>query len=287
MAAFTFYSTDAAGSTACSPATDTNHVEARNWFNSQSVAPDDMLAVVGHSYGGNRARLFVDQLKNSGFIADLLVTVDPVDWDFCTFELGFDGALNLTNLCDQSASVYLHSAKSALSFHQVQGVAQMFPLPILKGYTLYPATVILKQDYHADLWGFPGIAEDGSVQSSIIDSLTKLVNTPPTAPVVVSVVPGTPVRVNGSISVPIKLLVAGKETAFAATITVGTLNGVAASGTPVQIGDIPAGTSSGVTNLVFPGSAAAAGATVQLTVTGRYSYYSQQQFSSTLRIKVP
>ena len=302
VAAFTFYSSGIPGSNACSSAnldpisSQSPHVEASNWFNSQNVSHDDLIGVVGHSYGGNRARQFVDFLTLQGFRPDFLATVDPVDWTFCDYSsVLFSIGPNTECLQSPPASgsytdaqkPRAHSAKTAESFYQPWGykLFSVKDVPIvypITGYTLTPATVtMMASDFHGD------IDSDAAVHSAIRTGLSKIVNTTPASSTSVSVVPGTGQRVNGNISIPIKLSVAGSGTAYGSTVTVGTLNGVAASGTPIQIGDIPAGTSSGVTNLVFPGSAAAAGATVQLTVTGRYSYYSQQQFSSTLRIKVP
>ena len=305
VAGFTFYSSGSPGSNACSTTStvdlDTVHVEARNWFNTQNVSQDDLIAVVGHSYGGNRARYFVDYLKSTGFTTNFLGTVDPVDWAYCNLANLFPPASAKTD-CLQAPPASgpptvvqqprPHAAKTALSFYQPNGyrwfsVDNSVVVFLLTGYTLQSATVIREaNDYHGD------IDSDESVHSAIMSGLSNVVNSPPASPVV-SVVPGTPLRVNGSISVPVKLSVTGKATATVASIVTATLNGVAASGTPIQVGgDIPAGASSGITNLVFPGSAATAGATVQLTVAGRYSYYgqpyySQLQFTSTLRIKVP
>src|ERR1017187_1386538 len=93
VAAFTFYTSDGQGhylGDACTPPslpTDLipisdhgDHVEAGKWIDDQQPTPDDVVAVVGHSYGGNRARFFVEQLKRNNIATDLLVTVDPIDW---------------------------------------------------------------------------------------------------------------------------------------------------------------------------------------------------------------
>lgn len=60
------------------------HEAAQRWLiDENNISNDDWLVVVGHSYGGNRGLLFVDQMAAKGARADGLVTVDPIDWVEC------------------------------------------------------------------------------------------------------------------------------------------------------------------------------------------------------------
>ncbi len=173
LAGFTFYSVDQGGNplgNACYPASDSDHLQALNWLNPDAWRPDDLLTVVGHSYGGNRARLFVNSLRTripNPIRADLLITVDPVDWNACNIQTGFTQLFseNAYDLCDQSAASYGHGARSALSFRQERGE---FGLG-LKGYSLAAETPSRRPDYHTD------IDDDQVVHSTILSTLLKLV----------------------------------------------------------------------------------------------------------------
>jgi len=163
MAAFTFYATDSAQSNACTTASDSPHLEAGNWFTLQHATQDDVVVVIGHSYGGNRAVRFVDQLKGMGYAVDLLAAIDPIDWDVCDETLWLSGPfLNGIQFCDQSDLTYVHSAKAALSFHQTLGtLVTAFP----KGYILSHSTVYDMPDFHTT------IDDDGTVHAAIINEI--------------------------------------------------------------------------------------------------------------------
>ena len=62
-----------------------DHVEAENWLLSFGpIVQNDRIIVVGHSYGGNRARLFAHQIRTHlGRPIDALVLVDAIDWTLC------------------------------------------------------------------------------------------------------------------------------------------------------------------------------------------------------------
>jgi len=160
LGGFTYYS---AGGDACKPSSDDDHVEAQNWIASQNVnMTDDMIAVVGHSYGGNRARMFVDQLRIGSLrlSTDLLVTLDPIDWNSCNLSDLITGVLG--NPCDQSQLSLLHNANDALSYHQVIGEFGPFP----KGYTLKPPSIVITApDYHTT------IDDDSSIHTQIMQTL--------------------------------------------------------------------------------------------------------------------
>jgi hypothetical protein len=286
MAGFTFYSTDGSGNqlgNTCSSGIDNSaHFEAQNWFSAQNVTPDDIVAVVGHSYGGNRARHFVDDLTGAGLNVDFLATIDPIDWDGCDIEIVVGG---FASLCDQSLAKRVHSANTALSLHQIKGEATIFGTFHIEGYTLSSSSSIANSttvppavgDFHSD------IDDDPNVHTTIKNSLLNLIGQRLRGPQV-SVVPGTPTRASGTITIPITLSATGKGTAAAVSIVTASLNGISGS-TPIIVGDIVAGAAPVSTNLSFPGTAAPAGATVQLNISGQFSY--GQQFTSAFRTKAP
>jgi hypothetical protein len=299
MAGFTFYSTDNQNSNACTTASDSVHVEARNWFNSQNVTADDYLVVIGHSYGGNRARLFVDYLKSVGYRTDYLAVVDPIDWDTCDIfpEIGAY-ITNSTNLCDQSHApdglplIYPDTAATAQSFAQTVGLA-LSPIeqaalslllgittpgsiPLPKGYTVAPASVIPRQppiDHRS-------IDTDFIVHTNIKTSLTNLINGPQ-----VTATAGTAMRTNGVIAMPLTFSVAGKLPADAITITSASLNGVSSTSVPILIGSLPANTSAAPISITFPGTAATSGSVIALIISGQFSY--GHPFSINIRLKMP
>lgn len=60
------------------------HETAVNWVLDQRPHPQDKIVLIGHSYGGNRARLFGGDLLLKGLRATALITIDAVDWERCT-----------------------------------------------------------------------------------------------------------------------------------------------------------------------------------------------------------
>ncbi len=82
--AFTFY-TFGRGGPLSPPRDEGDHLEAEQWLTSQKPGSEDRVVVMGHSYGGNRARLFAAQLQKLAppIDVDALVTVDPIDWQKC------------------------------------------------------------------------------------------------------------------------------------------------------------------------------------------------------------
>jgi len=124
------------------PSTDDDHLIAQDWIiKTVAPTPDDRIVVVGHSYGGNRARLFAQQLANRGYAVDGLVTIDPIDWDSCHL---IDSLWHVIDLgCDFSdvARQKPDSVRYVLSYTQTQS-------DWLKGYHLatptfaYPYTVL-------------------------------------------------------------------------------------------------------------------------------------------------
>lgn len=81
--AFTFYTTGDGGDKWIEPKVTIDHSEAWNWL-AQKYEAGDKVHIAGHSYGGNRARLFARALvEKHGIIPASIVTIDPIDWDAC------------------------------------------------------------------------------------------------------------------------------------------------------------------------------------------------------------
>jgi uncharacterized membrane protein len=92
---FTFYERGNGGEVAA-PRDDSPHHTAEEWVRSISppvntatctsrslTACGDIIAVGGHSYGGNRAMLFAQQLGAGGLNVKAVYTIDPIDWRTC------------------------------------------------------------------------------------------------------------------------------------------------------------------------------------------------------------
>lgn len=84
--AFTFYS-GTNGSAFEEPRNEADHGEAEAWLRSNDFNGSglDRLVIAGHSYGGNRARLFAAQVYRNfnGVRTESLILVDPIDWTSC------------------------------------------------------------------------------------------------------------------------------------------------------------------------------------------------------------
>ena len=86
--AFTFYSN---GGTSCDQfLTNTaHHAEAEFWVTNNVTSANDRIIIAGHSYGGNRARIFAEQIDEvlyhlySRHMIEGLVLVDPIDYATC------------------------------------------------------------------------------------------------------------------------------------------------------------------------------------------------------------
>jgi hypothetical protein len=276
--AFTFY--DGQGSPDSAPSGQPDHATAEAWVRSLNPTSDDLIAVTGHSYGGNRARLFAEQLRtnkvrdNPRFATDALIMVDPVDWTTC------DG-LNMLN-----AYNFLVSDPSCLQTgfprELPQGVGAFRDFTQSQALTSginisgYPITVggIIQFQFLTNFTdvGHNGIDDDPRVHQFILDALSGLVRGPKALNAGPS---GAPFRDNSGLSDPIRVTAtpfgtaAGFGTATGVRITSASLNGVPATSVlpSAVLGDIAAGSSSSPVTLLFPASAAAKGATALLTVT--------------------
>jgi hypothetical protein len=105
------------------PQNDTVHQEALDWIVAE-VKPsiDDRLFIIGHSYGGNRARLFADELVKRGYSVDALLTADPINWKKCSILDIVRGFFQAE--CKQGADVYLApiGIRKVLSYVQTKEV---------------------------------------------------------------------------------------------------------------------------------------------------------------------
>ncbi len=106
------------------PASDAPHVIANAWLSDLiagdfKLGPDDRTVIVGHSYGGNRARLFAEQLPSLGRVADLLVTVDPIDWNSCSLQNPTGGCYQFE---DAQTKIKAPSIGDVQSFTQISNV---------------------------------------------------------------------------------------------------------------------------------------------------------------------
>jgi hypothetical protein len=77
------------------------------FLSAELQSPEDPIAVVGHSYGGDRAREFARYIRNSqSLLPDALVTIDPIDTIECTPDIKQHFAECVTypafDACDQS-----------------------------------------------------------------------------------------------------------------------------------------------------------------------------------------
>jgi hypothetical protein len=154
------------------PSNDATHQVAAAWLAQVNPGRDDRIVVIGHSYGGNRARLFAEQLPSVGRSADLLATVDPIDWNLCSIaQLGgtcyqFD---------DSSTKVKQPSIIDVQSFAQAQSA-------LLMGYHFFDYPYIFKYypSCGADLYycAHAAISLDPSVHDAITNRLVALRDDP-------------------------------------------------------------------------------------------------------------
>lgn len=265
QSAFTFYTTDGHGNylgDACTaPSLTTNHLEAGQWIAEKKPTADDVVAVVGHSYGGNRARLFVEQLMSSGTRTMLLATVDPIDWKSCSVS---HNLADLVSGCNQTADYHQpSSAEAVISAYQIIGEAGF----ALSGYIMPDVKLTLPMNIsHSE------IDDADAVHRPIIDALSGLIRGPKT---LTATIAGAPSRGASGQSYPVRVTAAafGKATGFGKASGVkvksASLNGIPAmsvSPSPV-LGDIASGSSSSPVTLLFPTTAAAKGSRALLTVT--------------------
>jgi len=272
--AFTFY--DDQGSPCVPPSGEPGHATAEAWVRSLNPTPDDVIVVVGHSYGGNRARVFADQLRanqvrpNARFATDALFTVDPVDWTTCNVASIYWNPLHLGDpSCFQAG--FPHELPQSVglfrAFTETNSQSLIWGYPIMVGGIIQYQFLTNFTDV-----GHDGIDDDPRVHQFILDALSGLVRGPKA---LTAGIAGTPFRDSSGLRYPIQVTATafgtatGFGTAMGVRITSASLNGVPATSVlPSSIlGDIPAGSASSPVTLLFPAAAAAKGAAVLLTIT--------------------
>jgi hypothetical protein len=153
------------------PSDETIHQIAETWLTGEArPGPDDRIVIIGHSYGGNRARVFAEHLPDMGYSADLLATIDPIDWNICSIaSLGIGCFQN----ADPFTKVKAVSIKDVQSFTQDQSAA-------VKGYHFvsYPYVLKYYPSCGIDLCAHNAISQDETVHDAIIDRLVTLRDDP-------------------------------------------------------------------------------------------------------------
>ncbi len=152
--AFTFF-THGHGSANLPPNDESPHAEAEAWLRAQNLRAQDKLMIVGHSYGGNRARLFAAQIYGAlGRRTDTLVLVDPIDWIKCggtAFSLArFTIGLINVGPCDQQSDSFPIpvGVDNAVVYRQAVDVGLD---RALAGYTLASATSLNLTHPHMEI----------------------------------------------------------------------------------------------------------------------------------------
>ena len=170
MAGFTFYSSNDGGLNACELGSSAKHAEATDWLLAQVPGPDDLVAIIGHSYGGERARRFVEDIKLGTDLhvnTDLLVAIDPVDWTSCNVSNDYNSA---QTFCDQGAIERTHVARTAMSYQQKQGLQlPLFPDLRLLGYKLSDSNAASRPGFHIT------VDDDATIKDRILATLTEMV----------------------------------------------------------------------------------------------------------------
>jgi hypothetical protein len=215
--------------------------------------------VVGHSYGGNRARLFADQLQRQlNRTVDLLVTIDPIDWMSCNIGTVAFGSGDPIGCNQTLLPTRVSTAREVWGFYQTLGYhVGGSTYYILNGYIPLNAVGFRNVPVsHTD------IDDDGSVQSA----LTNMFLTASTGPRVAEALSGLS-RSGSTISLTLQMTLQPMMNANGVVLTGATLNGVTATNlTSVSgLGDLRVGNSRTIT-LQFPISAGTAGSSAVLVV---------------------
>jgi hypothetical protein len=296
--AFTFYSSFDGGSLCTPPsAKNIDHTDAELWLRVQNKPTNvpwdnvaNKVAVIGHSYGGYRASLFVDQIKNNQMImADSLITVDAVDWNRCDIQISLS-AIKVNTKCNQSSlntnGLPKSPPKEMFSFYQTIGFCAdesicpaPFPLWLpLEGYKLQNGS---NQQVYLSHTSIDDDSPNNPVHPTIIALLRERVRIPQVIPAA-----GIVTRGGGLISAPVKLSATGLISSTGVRVLTATLNGVPATNLGVvgNLGDLPYGASK-QTTLAFPDAAVKPGKSGVLVVNGGYN--GTQTFGLNMNLTVP
>jgi hypothetical protein len=115
---------------------------------SQLQTADDLIAVVGHSYGGDRARLYSLFLRNNlGLFTDALIAVDPINRASCAPKKWWAALYDciVSNPCDQSGLTYPVALTIPQRIDYVQRSVGI-PNSCIQGYTLLNTAVTIVLD---------------------------------------------------------------------------------------------------------------------------------------------
>ena len=151
--------------------TEMTHLPAQQFILSQGPRAQDKIVIVGHSHGGNRARLFASQLLSVGIHVNALVTVDPIDWDLCNDDTFAPPPTHLAD-CAQSALVrpFDSRVQSVRDFIQEEGLRlPLLGLVPMTGYNLGGiVSTLVPNTTHSQ------IDNDSRVHSQIISLIASL-----------------------------------------------------------------------------------------------------------------
>jgi len=259
-AAFTFFTKGDGGGERSAPSVYLDHAEAEKYLAALKLSNDDRVMVIGHSYGAHRARLFVEQIRrNLGLVVDLLMTVDPVDWDTCYMT----AAVFRIAQCDQSDDSWAQptSAKNGHGYKGTIGFFNPFTLAFtqLLGYGLRPPALTLALPVEHDR-----IDDAEVVQSAIVDNAVALSIDSSLLAVTIAK-PYT----TGTVNLPLRFIATGTAAVSTPTITQARMNGVLASEIQqISNTDIQPGNSSELITIRFPLAAGAATKASWLSISG-------------------
>jgi hypothetical protein len=259
------------------------HYEAEQWLKGQHPTVWDKVVIAGHSYGGNRARLFSEQIqKDLQLNTDLLITVDAVDWTKCslasvlfTGDSFGDAARNCTQASFAAGAIPPTRALSAYSFFQTAGIHVAggdFPFPT--GYIVPHAQSQLVNNAFHDT-----IDDQPDVHGKIRDLMLNVIRQD-----TVVVEAGDLSRNLTTLIFPINLSVTGLGEAHNIIISHATLANTSAVNLAdgSSIGDIPSGASKAIT-FYFP--VVTSGTAVDIAISGTYD--NGRTFSSMIHSTVP
>lgn len=259
------------------------HYEAEQWLKGQHPTVWDKVVIAGHSYGGNRARLFSEQIKKDLQLnTDLLITVDAVDWTKCslasvlfTGDSFGDAARNCAQASFAAGAIPPTRALSAYSFFQTAGIHVAggdFPFPT--GYIVPNAQSQLVDNVFHDT-----IDDQPNVHGKIRDLMLNVIRQD-----TIVVEAGDLSRNLTTLTLPITLSVTGLGEAHNIAISHATLANTSAVNLAdgSSIGDIPSGASKAIT-FYFP--VVTSGTAVDIAISGTYD--NGRIFSSMIHSTVP
>lgn len=145
------------------PSGTTKHEEAVAWLSRQQPTTTDRVVLIGHGYGGHRAKLMADDLFAAGTPAYALVTVDPIDWSTCdALNFGANGDIG-SSPCNQGLNdggIERHVVNRPQGLTKVLSYAQRNFLNATRGYNFAMQPFTLLNPVHALTDRDPKVSED-------------------------------------------------------------------------------------------------------------------------------